>query len=478
MTDLTVLISPIPLYPLTAAASGNGTGKRWSRGPQPALAKPIMVTLERDAEDVGGSYNGRDERGYGGEHGKARENESEGRRDNGTPPRGRRGSRSDIVSSIPSSSSSSASTSANPSSTQNRKSPPRLTNPPPHVAQDPDFIHPPRKNRPRAGPPRVVDKHLLSPPVNTWKSRPAPSPRVSSYTTRGGGSTRGNEENNPATRPKHRPTRSQSLPPDRRSFVQIAEQDGQYATVQDPSHNYVLRSVPPMMPIRVSKQAEVDEKLQLPFGDTNWRAGGGAGVEVFQPRTQKLVGEPEQAPMPYHASPHQLMSPSVDSLGLNLGLGLDDDDDTPLALTRLQKRFARRSFGGVGANEEGRPVDGISVGPSVKVEPYRGKGQEVQTAPINGGFRPQPIPRTSMRGGELLKPPPPLFRPTTFWRNHPRSGVASASYSPSTHLIRRATYLAAGLNFDAPVHDLSALCVESRIGSIVVKSEGEGAGLI
>jgi len=68
-----------------------------------------------------------------------------------------------------------------------------------------------------------------------------------------------------------------------------------------------------------------------------------------------------------------------------------------------------------------------------------------------------------MRGGELVRPPPPLLRPTTFWRKAHRSGVAAATYSPSAHLIRRSTYIAAGLAFDSPMHDLSALCVESRL---------------
>ncbi|KAF7305467.1 hypothetical protein HMN09_00799400 [Mycena chlorophos] len=69
----------------------------------------------------------------------------------------------------------------------------------------------------------------------------------------------------------------------------------------------------------------------------------------------------------------------------------------------------------------------------------------------------------TLRGGELVRPPPPLLRPTTFWRRAHRSGVAAASYSPASHLIRRSTFIAAGLAFDAPMHDLSALGVESRI---------------
>ncbi|KAF9467548.1 hypothetical protein BDZ94DRAFT_965167 [Collybia nuda] len=72
------------------------------------------------------------------------------------------------------------------------------------------------------------------------------------------------------------------------------------------------------------------------------------------------------------------------------------------------------------------------------------------------------------QGGELLPPPPPLLRPTTFWRKTRKSGVTGPSYSPSSHLIRRSTYIAAGLTFDAPIHDLSAFSVESRVGFIVV----------
>ncbi|KAF9074224.1 hypothetical protein BDP27DRAFT_1359733 [Rhodocollybia butyracea] len=68
------------------------------------------------------------------------------------------------------------------------------------------------------------------------------------------------------------------------------------------------------------------------------------------------------------------------------------------------------------------------------------------------------------KNGDLLRPPPPLHRPTTFWRHTPRSGVTSSSYSPSSHLVRRSTFVAAGLSFDRPMADLSALGVESRVG--------------
>ncbi|KAJ3823641.1 hypothetical protein F5880DRAFT_1506807 [Lentinula raphanica] len=76
------------------------------------------------------------------------------------------------------------------------------------------------------------------------------------------------------------------------------------------------------------------------------------------------------------------------------------------------------------------------------------------------------------RNGDILRPPPPLRvlltvfsldRPTTFWRRTPRSGVTASSYSPSSHLIRRSTFVAAGLPFEKPMADISALGVESRI---------------
>ena len=66
-----------------------------------------------------------------------------------------------------------------------------------------------------------------------------------------------------------------------------------------------------------------------------------------------------------------------------------------------------------------------------------------------------------------------LVRPTTFWRKTRRSGVTGASYSPSSHLIRRSTYIAAGLELDKPIADLSALCVESRVGFVVLAPEHE-----
>ncbi|KAK1225523.1 hypothetical protein PQX77_011542 [Marasmius sp. AFHP31] len=76
------------------------------------------------------------------------------------------------------------------------------------------------------------------------------------------------------------------------------------------------------------------------------------------------------------------------------------------------------------------------------------------------------------KGGELLKPPPPLHRPTTFWRRTPRSGVTASSYSPSSHLIRRSTFVAAGLPFDRPMADLSALGVESRVRTTLEEERG------
>jgi len=50
-------------------------------------------------------------------------------------------------------------------------------------------------------------------------------------------------------------------------------------------------------------------------------------------------------------------------------------------------------------------------------------------------------------------------RPTTFWRNSPRSAVATPDFSP---VIRRSTFIAAGIPVDGPLSGLSALGVETR----------------
>jgi len=116
MTDLTVLVSPLPLYPDTKDFT---FGRRTSR----PLSKPIMVTLETEIDEA----------------------EADQRN--------------------------------------------------PQVQVDTDFTSPrspPRRSRT----PRVVDSNLLSPPVNTWKSRP-----------------------------RHRPTRSQSAPPERRTPVSDVHED-------------------------------------------------------------------------------------------------------------------------------------------------------------------------------------------------------------------------------------------------------------
>ncbi|THU78500.1 hypothetical protein K435DRAFT_811500 [Dendrothele bispora CBS 962.96] len=73
--------------------------------------------------------------------------------------------------------------------------------------------------------------------------------------------------------------------------------------------------------------------------------------------------------------------------------------------------------------------------------------------------------------GELLRPPPPLHRPTTFWRHTPRSGVTSSSFSPSTHVVRRSTFVAAGIPFERPMYDMGALGVESRVRT-AIREEG------
>ncbi|TEB23932.1 hypothetical protein FA13DRAFT_1639364 [Coprinellus micaceus] len=125
-----------------------------------------------------------------------------------------------------------------------------------------------------------------------------------------------------------------------------------------------------------------------------------------------------------------------------------------------------------------RPTRSQSAPPGRRTPVPEGEGADEKRSQelpqdFGSGYRPRPPRRaitsfTAGSGGELVRPPPPLLRPTTFWRKTRKSGVSGPSYSPSTHLIRRSTYIAAGLSFDAPIHDLSALCVESRVGFLVI----------
>lgn len=115
MTDLTVLVSPMPLYP--AMKQGFIFGRRESR----PVSRPIMVTLESeiDPEESAGA----DE------------------------------------------------------------------------SQSPDQPHPQSPSTPKRGRSPRFDSSFLSPPINTWKSKPP--------------------------RPRHRPTRSQSAPPERTGFKEL-----------------------------------------------------------------------------------------------------------------------------------------------------------------------------------------------------------------------------------------------------------------
>lgn len=81
---------------------------------------------------------------------------------------------------------------------------------------------------------------------------------------------------------------------------------------------------------------------------------------------------------------------------------------------------------------------------------------------------PDPASRRRSHIPIVVRPPTTLFRPKPFWRNTTRSAVTGTFYASSHHLIRRSTFIAAGLRFDKPVADLSALGVESRIGIVVL----------
>lgn len=52
-------------------------------------------------------------------------------------------------------------------------------------------------------------------------------------------------------------------------------------------------------------------------------------------------------------------------------------------------------------------------------------------------------------GASMIQPPTPsLLRPKSFWKNHPRSALTSLAYSPCSQVVRRSTFVAAGMNID------------------------------
>ncbi|ETW76800.1 hypothetical protein HETIRDRAFT_455253 [Heterobasidion irregulare TC 32-1] len=85
-----------------------------------------------------------------------------------------------------------------------------------------------------------------------------------------------------------------------------------------------------------------------------------------------------------------------------------------------------------------------------------------------------PSPYRERAPSELVRPAPPLCRPKTFWRHTSRSGVTASAYSPSSHLVRRATFVAAGRDRDVAsdkppaTADLSALCLAARISVVLL----------
>ncbi|KAH7100456.1 hypothetical protein BKA62DRAFT_706361 [Auriculariales sp. MPI-PUGE-AT-0066] len=64
--------------------------------------------------------------------------------------------------------------------------------------------------------------------------------------------------------------------------------------------------------------------------------------------------------------------------------------------------------------------------------------------------------------GTVMVPLPLMLRPRPIWRTTPRSALSSPAYAPAAHLVRRSTFIAAGLDMKSPVADLSALAVETR----------------
>ncbi|KAI0050078.1 hypothetical protein FA95DRAFT_1603774 [Auriscalpium vulgare] len=86
-----------------------------------------------------------------------------------------------------------------------------------------------------------------------------------------------------------------------------------------------------------------------------------------------------------------------------------------------------------------------------------------------------PLPRPRSRASspcrappELVRPAPPLLRPQAFWRHNARSDNTTSCCAQSVPLVRRSTFIAAGLDMKRPYADLSVFAVESRIDLVTL----------
>ncbi|KAF8258445.1 hypothetical protein EI94DRAFT_1707993 [Lactarius quietus] len=135
-----------------------------------------------------------------------------------------------------------------------------------------------------------------------------------------------------------------------------------------------------------------------------------------------------------------------------------DTDPPPLSPVRVRDESLLspppQTFRSKGSRSR-RPSSAPPVPPSAPPESSRGNTSSIRL-PDSSSFLP--------KSPEF--PPGPNRRCSTFTVVRPPRtlSVTGTSYASSLHPIRRSTFIAAGLCFDKPIADLSALGVESRIG--------------
>ncbi|KAF8122071.1 hypothetical protein EV363DRAFT_1588206 [Boletus edulis] len=159
--------------------------------------------------------------------------------------------------------------------------------------------------------------------------------------------------------------------------------------------------------------------------------------------------------------------------GLQIGDVGFVDDEVKMISPRLQPVMI--ALESVDTSEDGppAPVEGSSFDAAFLSPPRRTFRAARSPPPRRPASAPPltalPISsELSFSASSLVHFPHFMIRPTTFWRKTKQSGAAGASYSPSSHLIRWSTFIAAGLSLDKPEADLSALGVESRVQFIVL----------
>ncbi|CAG8702232.1 1935_t:CDS:2, partial [Acaulospora colombiana] len=180
-------------------------------------------------------------------------------------------------------------------------------------------------------------------------------------------------------------------------------------------------------------------------------------AERFAPRTitQRMIAEsstsnsaPSSQPPSRSVSPAPHKATRKDPYGRFTQMTIDGYSPTP--------SFTAESFQQLVELSKAQNNDEAST-PTQSTAPSECDSQDSERSSVFLRVPEMKRKRTSSSARTAGERDDGALRPTTFWKNTPRSALASPAYSPSTHLIRQAQFVAAGVEMTEPSGDIAAL---------------------